>query len=190
MARTTLVADAGPVKRVRARSAGERAPSPESNDEPDGHAPYGRGVAVPDSEFGLGRLVLGDSRIAFHVLNELRYWSLNQAFGATRGQANVLTFVLVLGAAETARQGARRVLQVPHMSSVDATLGALVVREAVVGIAGPAAREMPLFIPLLTAGIVGGAGLRLMRRGAHALRLAEANARRKRINYYVTGKSG
>jgi hypothetical protein len=139
----------------------------------------------PESEFGLGRLVVADSRLVLLALNEVRYWSLNRVFGATREQANILTFVLALSAAEAAHQTARRVLHPPHVSGADAALSALAVREAAIAIAGPAAREMPLFVTVLTVGFVGSAGLRALQRAAHSLRIAERRARMKRIDYYL-----
>ena len=59
--------------------------------------------------FGTPQLFLTDSSMVFTVLNHLRYQALNRVFGTSREQANVLTFVLLLGAADSAFETARRV---------------------------------------------------------------------------------
>ena len=54
------------------------------------------------ADFGAGRLLLADSRLTFAVLNDARYRTLNGVFGVSREQANLLTFVLLVGAADAA----------------------------------------------------------------------------------------
>jgi hypothetical protein len=55
-----------------------------------------------DVGFGKSELFLTDARLALGVLNHLRYQALNRAFGTSREQANVLTAIVVLGAADGA----------------------------------------------------------------------------------------
>jgi hypothetical protein len=145
--------------------------------------------AVPSAdartEFGLGRLILADSRLAFIVLNEVRHWGLNRVFGTSRAHANLLTFVLALSAAEGARELVGRVPRMPPGAASDAARGALLLREAAIGLAGPQSRNVPLFAVLVTAGVLGGAVVHGARRATRGLRNAEQRARAERISHYI-----
>ena len=59
--------------------------------------------------FGTSQLFLTDSRLVLAVANHLRYQALNRAFGVSRDQANVVTAVLLLGAADGAYEATRRI---------------------------------------------------------------------------------
>ena len=52
--------------------------------------------------FGPSQLFLADSRLALVLVNHLRHKALQRMFGVSRDQANVLTAVLLLGAAKLA----------------------------------------------------------------------------------------
>jgi hypothetical protein len=77
------------------------------------------------------------------VRNHLRYQALHRAFGVSREQANVVTAVLLLGAADATYEprgvsaGAR-----VSVSGNDAAFGAVALRGAALGVAGPGAREI------------------------------------------------
>jgi len=91
--------------------------------------------------FGTPQLFLTDSRLVFVVLNHLRYQALNRVFGTSREQANALTVVLLLGAAESAYEAARRI-SATRLRGYNAGLGAAALREATLGVAGPSARAV------------------------------------------------
>ena len=146
--------------------------------------------------FGTSQLFLTDSRLVLAVLNHLRYQALNRAFGMSREQANVLTVVLLLGAADGAYESARRVTgKRPHVSGTDAALGAFALRGAALGVAGPIGREVPGFGALVAFALLGGLaapGLRRtaqkMRAAEQRLRAAEARVRRERIRRYLAAR--
>jgi hypothetical protein len=136
-------------------------------------------------DFGTGRLFLADSRLALAVLNSTRYWALNRLFGVSRQQANIVTFLLTVLAAEAAYESGRRMMRAPHVSGADAAVGVLALREGALSLAGPRARESPLAGTLLALAMLGGVALPRLRRGAHALRAAEHRVRSQRIGSYV-----
>jgi hypothetical protein len=106
-------------------------------------------------------------------------------FGVPREQANLLTFVLALGAASGASAAARRVVRGPFaLSRSDAGMGGILIHEAVLGIAGPAARKVPLAGTMLTVAMLG-ALLPGLRRTGHGIRAAELRIRRQRMSVYT-----
>jgi hypothetical protein len=144
--------------------------------------------------FGTSQLFLTDARLARAVLNHLRYQALNRVFGASRDQANVLTVVLLLGAADGAYEAARRIIGM-RVSGSDAALGAFALRDAALGVAGPSAREVPRFGTLVAFAMLGGLaapGLRRtaqrMRAAEQRLRAAEEQVRRERIRRYLAAR--
>ena len=130
--------------------------SPGSGDaEPPG--PHLRSAAWnPRKASGAPQLALTDARLALAVLNHVRYDALRWAFGVNREQANVVTVLLVLGAAEAVYEGARRIPGLrPSISGTDAAIGAVALRDAALGaVGGPAGRQIPGF-----ATLVAGAAL-------------------------------
>ena len=128
--------------------------------------------------FGTSQLFLTDSRLVLAVLNHLRYQALNRAFGVSREQANVLTAILLLGAADGAYEAARRIGGMrPHVSGTDATIGAIAVRDASLSLAGPNVRAIPGFGTLAAVAILGGFAAPAVRRTAHKVRVAEQRLR-------------
>src|SRR3954451_1035327 len=116
--------------------------------------------AAGTADFGAGRLFLADARLGLIGLNWARHWALHRAFGVSRAQANALSVVLALSAAEAGATAARRVIQAPlRISGSDVATGGLLVREAALGIAGPQSRDLPLFITLVVVGATGAAAL-------------------------------
>jgi hypothetical protein len=130
------------------------------------------------------RVFLTDSWVVLAVLNHLRYQALNRVFGTSREQANVLTFVLLLGAADGAYEAARRIGGMRVRAS-DAGLGAIALREAALGVAGPGAREVPGFGALVAFALLGGLAAPGLRRMAKRMRAAERRVRRARIRRYA-----
>ena len=146
--------------------------------------------------FGKSELFLTDSRLVLAMLNHLRYQALNRAFGVSREQANVVTAVLLLGAADGTYEVTRRLTgKRLHVSGTDAALGAVALRDAALGVAGPSARAIPGFGTLVALAILGGVaapGLRRaaqrMRAAEQRLRVAEERIRRERIRRYTAAR--
>src|SRR3954452_4585482 len=146
--------------------------------------------------FGAGQLALADSRLALAVLNHLRYQALNKAFGTSREQANVLTAVVALGAADIVYEAGRRVTGLrPHVKAGDAALGALAVRDATLGVAGAGNRAVPGFETLLTVAVLGGLAVPTVRWAARGVRdaeqrfrVVESRIRRERILRYAAAR--
>jgi hypothetical protein len=126
----------------------------------------------------------------------VRYQALNRAFGVSREQANVLTAVLLLGAADGAYETARRVTGARlHVSGTDAALGAVALRDAALGVAGPSARAIPGFGTLVAFAVLGRFAAPTVRRVAgrlrteeQRLRATESRVRRERIARYVAAR--
>ena len=146
--------------------------------------------------FGTTQLVLTDSRLAFAMLNHLRYQALNRAFGVSREQANVFTFVVLFSAADAAYETARRLGALrPHVSRTDAAIGAIALRDASLSAAGPAGRAIPGFGTLVAVALLGGLAAPTVRRVARRvrsteqrLRAAEQRVRRERIERYAAAR--
>ena len=139
--------------------------------------------------FGTAQLFRTDSLLALSVLNHLRYRALHRVFGLSREQANVLTVVLLLGAADGTYAAARRIGGMRlHVSGADAALGAIALREAALGVAGPSVRQVPGAGTLLALAILGGLAAPGLRRRAQRIRAAEERIRRERIRRYVAAR--
>ena len=121
-------------------------------------------------------------------MNQCRHLALNRVLGMPREQANLLTFVLALAAADAAFATTRRVVHGPFpLSGSDAAMGGVLIHEAVFGIAGPAARKVPLTGTLLTVAMLGALVPRL-RRTVRGIRAAELRVRRQRMSVYTAAK--
>jgi len=134
--------------------------------------------------FGTSRLFLTDSRLVLAVLNHVRYQALNRVFGVSRDQANMLTVVLLLGAANGTYEAARRISGM-RMSGTGAAAGAVALREGALSVAGPSAREVPAFGTLVAFAMLGGLAAPSLRRTADRMRAAERRVRQQRIRRYV-----
>jgi len=146
--------------------------------------------------FGTHQLFLTDARLALALLDHLRYEALHRAFGISRAQTNVVTVALLLGAADGAYEAARRIGGLrPGVSGHDAAIGAMALRDAAYGMAGPSARAVPRFGTLVALAILGGIAAPSVRRTTqrlHAaeqrLRAAEQRVRRERIRRYTAAR--
>lgn len=146
--------------------------------------------------FGTANLFLTDSRLVLALANHLRYEALNRAFGVSREQANVLTAVLLLTAADGAYEAARRIPGMrPGVSRLGAATGAIALRNAALGVGGPTSREVPGFATLMAVAVVGGLAVpglrrtaRRMRAAEQRLRAAEQRIRRERIRRYTEAR--
>jgi hypothetical protein len=137
--------------------------------------------------FGTPQLFLTDSRLVLTVLNHLRYQALNRVFGTSREQANALTVVLLLGAANSTYEAARRVSGM-RLGVSDAGIGAIALREAALGVAGPSARAVPGFGALVAFALLGGLAAPGLRRAAQRMLAAERRVRRDRIGGYAAAR--
>ena len=139
-----------------------------------------------DPKFGAGRLFLADSRLAFGVLNSTRYAVLRTAFGMSREQANVATVVGALVAADVAYETARRAVRSPlGVSATDVVLTGIGLREAALGITGPASRDTRLFGTLVAGAVVAGVAMPGLRGAARRIRAGERHLRQKRLSGYI-----
>jgi hypothetical protein len=146
--------------------------------------------------FGTSQLFLTDSRLALAMLNHLRHQALNRAFGVSRDQANVLTVVLLLSAADGVYEATRRISGMRlHVSAADAAFAAIALRDAGLGVAGPSGRAVPGFGTLVAFAMLGGLAAPGLRRTAQRLRAAEQRVRaaeervrRERIRRYVAAR--
>jgi len=151
---------------------------------------------APSAGFGTTELFLADARIALGLLNHWRYQALQHTLGISREQANVVTAVIVLGAADATYESVRRVAALrPRVGRGDAAIGVLAVREAGLGIAGPNVRKIPgLGVTLAIAMVGAAAGPRLrqaarrMRAAEQAVRAAEPRIRRERMQRYEAAR--
>ena len=150
-------------------------------------------MATTSAEFGASQLFLTDSRLVLSLLNHLRHQALGRTLGLSREQANVLTAVVLLGAADGAYEATRRITGIrPHVAGADAAIGAAALREASLSMAGPSVRAIPGFGALVAFAILGGFAVPALRRTAQRvrtarqrLRAAEARLRGERIKRYV-----
>jgi hypothetical protein len=142
--------------------------------------------SAPDAEFGTGRLFLADSRMALALLNSARSALLRSRFGMSREQANIVTVVGALVAADAAYETARRVVRTPlRVSGADIVLAGFALREvALGGVAGPASRDVRLFGTLVAGAMLAGLALPALRQAAHSLRATEHQLRERRIDAY------
>jgi hypothetical protein len=127
---------------------------------------------------------IGDARLAATAANQLRLLALRRVFGASRAEANALTFVLALTAADASLRTAGRVGRAVVPSRGDAAIGGFLLREAGLGVAGPAARDFPLVGSLLAGAMLAGIALPEVRRAVLGLRKAELRLRTQRVRVY------
>jgi hypothetical protein len=147
-------------------------------------AATGAAAAAPGN-FGTGRVFVADSRLALGALNYGRRRALERYFGVSREQANLLTFVLALAAADMAYETTRRVVRAPlALTGADLTMGGFAMREAALGVAGPSLRATPLLGALVTVAVLGRLALPGVRRVTLGLRAAEQRVRAHRIGRY------
>jgi hypothetical protein len=124
------------------------------------------------------------------VANHVRLLALRRAFGIDRSQANALTFVLALTAADASLRTARRMSHAAVPGRGDVLLGGFLAREAALGVAGPAAREFPFVASALAGAMIAGVALPEIRRAVLALRAAEHRVREQRVRLYEARRAG
>jgi hypothetical protein len=141
------------------------------------------GPGAPATDIAAARVFIADARLALMVLNHLRLLLLRHMFGASREQANALTVVLALTAADASLRNARRLTHA-RPSSGDAAMAGFLMRDAALGVAGPTARAFPFAGTLLAGAMLAGIALPQLRRAMHGVRAAEHRVRERRIRAY------
>ena len=121
-------------------------------------------------EFGIVRLFLADLRFAFVVLNQVPCLALNRLLGVSREHAQVITVVRALIAVDAAHARAQRIAGASLPVS-GAAVAVTAMREGAVRIAGPSARDIPLFGTLVAVAVIWGCALPGLRRAARSIRL-------------------
>jgi hypothetical protein len=105
---------------------------------------------------GFARLFFGDVGIVLLLLNNARHRVVARVYGVSREDSNLVT-VVAIGSAAVAVHGtvsrARRIRLLPSVS--DGAIGAAVLRETALGIAGEPSRTVPFFGALVTFALVG-----------------------------------
>ncbi len=146
-------------------------------------------MTAETSDARAARVFLYDAGLVLTLANHARHLVLSRGFGVSRDQANLLTGVLVLGAAEATYATMRRALHSP-VSARGASTGALALREGALVLGGPAARRVPGYGALVALALAGGVALPLLRRGAHRARTAEQNQRERRKRAFEAMRRG
>jgi hypothetical protein len=137
------------------------------------------------------RALASDARLAFTILNELRYPVLRRVFGVSRDQANLLTFVLALMAAHESYDIARKILRIRWpLRGADNAIAGVLLREAGFAIAGPKAREVQLGGALIALAAVGSLTLPGLRRALHNLHVLEQRVGEQRRRIYGAAQRG
>jgi hypothetical protein len=109
-----------------------------------------------NSNPGFARRFFGDAGIALGLLNNARHRLVARVFGVSRDDSNLVT-VVAIGSAAVAVHGtvarARRLRLLPSRS--DGAIGAVMLRETALGIAGEPSRTVPFVGALVTLAVVG-----------------------------------
>lgn len=138
--------------------------APTQNTEPPvgGHVDAGTGQELVAAlrlaeEFGGGRLLLSDLRVAFLLMNDARHRTVARLFGVSPDQANLVTLIAVMMLAEAAHRKVQRLFSAPSVPSPgDGLVAGASLRELLLGVAGSPARDVPFSGPLLAIAVLGG----------------------------------
>ena len=115
------------------------------------------GAAPPRREPPGGReLFLIDVGSALAVANEARYRTLEGLFGIKRSDANLLTAVIALMAANSVYEKVAATGPPKPPPIRDVAIGLGVLRESIYGVAGPAASDTPLAGTLIALAVLVG----------------------------------
>jgi hypothetical protein len=123
-------------------------------------------------ESGGAKLLAGDARVAFVLINEARYRAMANLFGASREQANIATFIAATILAREIHERFRRLMDIPGPMLPDELIGAAVIRYLLGSAAGPDVRDSPQLTNLLLAAVAVTGGAPLIIRSLRGLRKA------------------
>jgi hypothetical protein len=141
--------------------------------------PTGAGAPGVSAE----RAFVSDVGVALAVLNWGRYQAMMRVFGVPREQVNLLTFVLALGAGDATYTAVQRIRHPWRPSRLDTGIAGSLIREGAFAIAGPKAREVKWFLPLIGFAAVAGATPGL-RRALHRIHVAEQRVGQERMRFW------
>ena len=131
------------------------------------------GTTDGTGEFDRG-LLASDMRIAFLLLNEARYRTIERLFGVSRDQANLVTAIAALVIARAARDTSTRTsrtLKGPGgPKRGDAVLGGAMLNQVLADLAGPSSKEMPAMGALIAIALVAAGSGPAVRRSARSVR--------------------
>jgi hypothetical protein len=118
------------------------------------------------SNVGFARLFFGDAAIVSLLLNDVRHRTVARVFGVSRDDSNLVTALAIGSAAVAVHSTAARVRSIRrYPSGANSVMGAAVLREAALGIAGEPSRAVPAAGALMALVLVGTSS-RPMLRGA------------------------
>jgi hypothetical protein len=119
-----------------------------------------------------------DFRAGVLLADHVRHRALERGFGISSDQANVLTFVLLLMAAEGLHEQTDKALHGPGgPTRADGVLGAALLRELVYNLGGRESRETPLFGSLVLLAVIGGMTGPTAKRALRGARTSSGRAR-------------
>ena len=109
-----------------------------------------------NNDVGFASLFFGDAGIVLLLLNDARHRIVGRVFGVSRADSNLVT-VFAVGSAAAALHGtAARVRSIRrYPSGPDTAIGAAVLRETALGIAGEPSRAVPFFGTLVAFALMG-----------------------------------
>jgi hypothetical protein len=144
------------------------------------------GPRASQDRFGTGRLFLTDSRLVFALVDSSRYAFLHRMLGVSREQANIVTFMAAVVAADAAYELVRRIVRAPvGVSRADVALGGGALRETAFAVGGSGSRDVPMFATLVVGAALASVAFPGLRRAAGRAREAERRVRRQRIGRYT-----
>ena len=116
------------------------------------------------------RLLLTDVRLTLMFLNHARYRSMERAFGVSRDQANLATFIAVVGLSEALQaQGRKAAGAAKPPSAIDNLMGLTMLSELLRSVAGPSSRDTPLLGTLMAFAALGTVARSFARKSAHGV---------------------
>ena len=105
---------------------------------------------------GFARLFFGDAGIVLLLLNNARHRLVARVYGVSRDDSNLVTVVAIGSAAVAVHGTAARVRRMRlYPSGPGSAIGAAVLRETALGIAGEPSRTVPFVGALVTFAVVG-----------------------------------
>jgi hypothetical protein len=133
--------------------------------------------AAREELFGGARLLAGDVRVVYLLLNEARARAITRLFGISGPNSALVTLIALGLAAETAHRKVSRVLSAPGAPELGGvTLGTSALTESARWIAGPGIGEFPLFGPLVLFAVVAHTTRPVLRSAIHGARTSAHRA--------------
>jgi hypothetical protein len=121
--------------------------------------------------------MIGDAIMGLLLLNDVRHRVLTRVFGVSREQSNVMTVVAVGLVSEGLHSRAAKVRGArPHLSIADSAIGAMSLKEAAHGVAGPWSRSVPFFGALIAFAALARSFGPMVRGSFHGARQAVRGA--------------